>query len=219
MIKSNKNILSFLFILVLSIGNLFAQQDEKAEKILDQMSTFYKGLNSFSADINQEAISTTDGTIGDIQMKAIVSGNKYQLQLDGQTIYNDTKTVSRYDQEMEEVTLEEADAEDTDVLSSPAQIYSIYEKNFKYLYIEKDAKGNDIIDLSPDKSLEVNFFKIRMHINPKTHALVKFVIFEKGNLMRYENSITNFKQNVSVSDSEFVFDTAKYPDAEVVDLR
>ncbi|AZQ62834.1 outer membrane lipoprotein carrier protein LolA [Flammeovirga pectinis] len=219
MIKSNKNILSFLFILVLSIGNLFAQQDEKAQKILDQMSSFYKGLNSFSADINQDAISTSDGKIGDIQMKAIVSGNKYQLQLDGQTIYNDTKTVSRYDQEMEEVTIEEADSDDTDVMSSPAKIYSIYQKNFKYLYIEKDAKGNDVIDLSPDKSLEVNFFKIRMHINPKTHALVKFVIFEKGNLMRYENSITNFKQNVPVSDSEFVFDTSKYPDVEVVDLR
>ncbi|WP_044211028.1 outer membrane lipoprotein carrier protein LolA [Flammeovirga sp. OC4] len=208
-------LLSFLFI---STQSLFAQQDEKAKKILDEMSNFYQGLNAFSADVHQEAISTSEGKLGDIDMKAIISGNKYQLQLDGQTIYSDTKDVYRYDQEMEEVTIESAEGDDESLTGSPSQIYTLYQKNFKYLHAGKE-NGLDIIDLSPDKSLDINYFRIRMYIKSSTKELVKWEMYEKGNLMKYVYVINNFDKNVTVSDSDFKFNVASHPDVEVVDLR
>lgn len=218
MITRKKYIITLLSLLFITSQSLFAQQDEKAKKILDQMSNFYQELNAFSADVHQEAISTNDGKLGDIDMKAIISGNKYQLQLDGQTIYNDTKDVYRYDQEMDEVTIESAEGDEEGLTGSPAQIYNIYKKNFKYLYVGKE-NGLDVIDLSPNKDLEINFFRIRMFIKPSTHELVKWEMYEKGNLMKYVYVINNFDKTVKVSEADFKFDTSSHPDVEVVDLR
>ncbi|KXX70362.1 outer membrane lipoprotein carrier protein LolA [Flammeovirga sp. SJP92] len=218
MVTTKKYIYVLLSILFISTQSLFAQQDAKAKKILDEMSSFYQGLDAFSADVHQEAISTNEGKLGDIDMKAIISGNKYQLQLDGQTIYSDTKDVYRYDQEMEEVTIESAEGDEESLTGSPSQIYTLYKKNFKYLYAGKE-NGLDIIDLSPDKSLDINFFRIRMYIKSSTKELVKWEMYEKGNLMKYVYVINNFNKDVSVSDSDFKFNTASHPDVEVVDLR
>lgn len=215
---NKKYIITLLSLSLLTAQSLFAQQDEKAKKVLDKMSNFYQNLSAFSADVHQEAISTSEGKIGDIYMNAIISGNKYQLQLDGQTIYNDTKNVYRFDKEMDEVTIESAEDDAESITSSPAKIYSIYKKNFKYLHAGKE-NGLEIIDLSPDKSLEINFFKIRMYINPTTNELVKWEMFEKGNLMKYVYVINNFKKNIPITEDDFKFNTSSHPDVEVVDLR
>ncbi|NLR90886.1 MULTISPECIES: LolA family protein [Flammeovirga] len=213
----NISILSIFAFILMNTSSVFAQQDEKAQKILDQMSDFYINLSAFSADIHQEAISTNEGLIGDMNIKALISGNKYRMELEGQVIYSDTKTVYRFDQEMEEVTIEEADTEG-DLASSPAEIYQLYKKNFKYLYTGNEG-GLDIIDLSPEKDSDINFFRIRMFIKPSTHELVKWEMYEKGNLMKYVYTVSNFKKNISVTEKDFMFDTASHPDVEVVDLR
>ncbi|WP_158021967.1 LolA family protein [Flammeovirga pacifica] len=211
--KSLILLLAFLF----TANFTMAQKDEKAQKILDDMSEFYLGLSAFSADVHQEMISINDGKMGDLDIKAIISGNKYQMHLEGQVIYSDAKTVYRYDQEMDEVTIEEADSEG-ELASSPAEIYQLYKKNFKYLYTGREG-GYDIVDLSPEKGTDINYFRIRMYIKPATHELVKWEMFEKGNQNKQVFTISNFKKNITVTDTDFKFDTSKHPDVEVVDLR
>ncbi|ANQ47712.2 outer membrane lipoprotein carrier protein LolA [Flammeovirga sp. MY04] len=211
------NSILFIFAFILSSNFAMAQKDEKAQKILDDMSNHYMSLSSFSADIHQEMISINDGKMGDLDIKAIIAGNKYQMHLEGQVIYSDAKTVYRYDQEMEEVTIEEADTEG-ELASSPAEIYQLYKKNFKYLYTGQEG-GYDIVDLSPEKGADINFFRIRMYIKPGSHELVKWEMFEKGNQNKYVYTVSNFKKNIAVTDNDFKFDTSKHPDVEVVDLR
>lgn len=73
------------------------------------------------------------------------------------------------------------------------------------------------IDLIPENRNNP-FFKVRLIINKKDKTIKSWKIFEKsGN--SYDYSVKTFTPNLTLTDSEFVFDKAKYKGVEVVDLR
>ena len=73
------------------------------------------------------------------------------------------------------------------------------------------------IELTPvDKSK--TFFKVLVGIDKSTQAIVSTKVFEKnGN--KYTYNVASMKTNTSLPDSMFAFDTKRYPNVEVVDLR
>jgi outer membrane lipoprotein-sorting protein len=112
-------------------------------------------------------------------------------------------TVSNYEPDPEEIT--------------PSNIYSVYQKGYKYLLLEENAT-NQIIDLIPeDKTKKI--FKIRLTIGKKEKAIKSWKMFEKsGN--RYVYNVVKFQPNPQgVDDKFFVFDKSKYKDVSVVNLK
>jgi len=222
-ISAMKNLFVSLVLLCVS-WSAFAQNDTKAKAILDKMSAKYKSMNSFKADFKYTLVSNTDKKSDSFEGTITVKKNKYRIKIGQQEIYNNTKTVWTYMADAKEVSITNFEPDPNDPLQTPSQIFELYQKGFKYLYLgEKSIDGvkYDVVDLAPEnpKQSKVKFFKIQLLIDKKDNSLKSWEIFENQNINRYSFSMKNFVPNVNVDDNFFVFDTKAYPKVEVVDLR
>ena len=119
-----------------------------------------------------------------------------------------------------EIPDEEESEVEIEILNNPQKIFSIYEDDFKYMYIEDkmmDGINVNVVDLIPE-SLEKNYSRIRLFINKSEDKLYSIKYFSKdGN--NYIFKLNSFEINETYEDSFFVFDVSKHPEVEVIDLR
>lgn len=194
------------------------QKDQKAEQILNGVSSKYKGYKSVQADfiikVEGGNSKTTDQQTGTLYLK----GNKYKLKINNQEIISDSKTVWTYLKDANEVQINSFETDDNTI--SPTDIFTIYEKDFLYAFTEEQLIGGktiQIIDLTPNDKNK-SYFKVRLEIDKVEKAIQSAVVFDKnGN--RYTYEIRKFIPNPEIADTFFSFDTNKYPGIEVVDLR
>jgi outer membrane lipoprotein-sorting protein len=203
-----------------SVASVLAQTDAKAKAILAEVSRKYRAYDviktdfTFTLDNPQAKIKETQAGTLYARSKA----NKYKVVLKSQELISDGKNQWTYLKADKEVQLSAVDNSPNAL--NPAQIFTIYEKGFKYLYTG-DSKVNNrmvhTIDLTP-LDTKRNFFKVRLNIDKLTKQISNATIFEKnGN--RYTYAIRTFTPNVKVPESTFAFDVKKYPGVELVDLR
>lgn len=212
----------YLFgVLMLVAGSLFAQQDAKAKEILDklsQTSRSYKTIQiEFSFTLENKSGSVTETNEGSVALK----GKSYKLHMPamGMEVYSDGITTWSYMTESNEVNIAENDA-DGDASLNPANLFTIYEKGFKYTYIGEESIGgktSQVIDLFPtDKAREVT--KVRLYIDKVKNQILRAKTFNKdGNV--YTLSMKNMKTDQVLPDGYFKFDPAKYPKVEINDMR
>ncbi len=213
-----KNI-TLLFGLLLSAPFIStAQQDPKATQILNGVSAKYKSYSSVKADfsikIENGQNKTTDTQTGTLYVK----GNKYKVNLKNQEVTSDNSTVWTYIKEANEVQVNNYEPDENSI--TPSQIFTIYEKNFIYAFMEEKTVNGKVlqyIELTPnDKSKP--YFKIRLGIDKTAKTVQNAVVFDKnGN--RYTYEIKTFTPNPALADAFFTFDTKAHPGVEVVDLR
>lgn len=215
-----KKIFLTVFLLAGFAGSLFAQYDPKALEILDKVSGKYEKLNGFKADfvytLNNEAIGTNAETKGEITAK----GKMFKLNMNGQEIVSDGKTVWTFQPETNEVYIDHFENVVGENVN-PSNIHNLYRKGYKYMYREEkvvNGKPHHVIDLVPEKASDNNYFKIQLVINKQSLTFDSFTIFEKsGN--RYEFDIRNFNPEISVEDKSFVFSKNSHPNVVEVDMR
>jgi len=200
--------------------SVFAQTDAKAKAILAEVSKKYRSYDviksdfSFTLDNPQAKIKQTE--IGTLYSKS--KANKYKVILKSQELISDGKSQWTYSKADKEVQLSDVD-HSSDALN-PAQIFTIYEKGFKYFYggdVKVSNRIQHVIDLTPLDS-KSSYFKVRLNIDKITRQIKKVVVFDK-NGSKYTYVINTFTPNVKVADSLFSFDIKKYPGVEMVDLR
>jgi outer membrane lipoprotein carrier protein len=208
----------FLIFSLLVAQVTFAQYDAQALETLDAMSKKYKAYTSFEANITTTMTNETEGVKEEYKGKITVKGDKYKLVMSEQEIINNGTTQWTYIPAAKEVTVDNYDANSDEI--NPSKIYEIYKKGFKYLHNGERTEGGAVveeIDLVPEKK-DAQFFKIKMLINKKDRSIQSWTMMDKsGN--KYKYTISKFTPNVTVADTFFVFDTKKYPDVEVTDLR
>jgi outer membrane lipoprotein-sorting protein len=203
-----------------TVLSVIAQTDAKAKSILAEVSKKYRSYDviktdfTFTLDNPQAKVKETQA--GTLYAKA--KSNKYKVVLKAQELISDGKNQWTYSKADKEVQLSQVDNSPNAL--NPAQIFTIYEKGFKYLYTG-DSKVNNrvvhVIDLTPTDGKR-SFFKVRLNVDKASKQISNAVIFDKnGN--RYTYAIRTFTPNVKVPESMFAFDTKRYPGVEVVDLR
>ncbi len=213
-----KNWIAVLVLLVLGSGIAQAQYEEDAKLVLDKMSAKYKKIASFSASITYALDNDEDDIHDSFTAKIGIKGTKFRMLAEGQEIIITDGTIWSYLSEENEVNIDDYTPDDDDV--TPSNIYTIYKKGYKYMIFgeEKiDGKLYDVVDLSPEKE-DGDYFRIRLYLGKTNSILRRFAMYAKsGN--RYTYDITDFNQNVGLSDDYFVFNPSNYEDVEVVDLR
>jgi outer membrane lipoprotein-sorting protein len=115
------------------------------------------------------------------------------------------------------ISLYEPDGES---IESPAQLFTIYEKNFFYKLLGDEKVGTKHlkkIELVPMKVKESQYKKVILLIDEALNQIVKAVIESKDGVT-YTWEIKEFKINASVDDKMFVFDKTKYPKAHIEDM-
>jgi outer membrane lipoprotein carrier protein len=187
-----------------------AQQDPQAGKILDAVSAKYTALKSFQAGFTQTlenpAAKLKQNITGDIT----VSGQKYHLTASGQEVINDGKTTWTYLKNENEVNIADSDPTNQDM--SPAQMYTMYKKGYKYQLLKPVKEGGvtyDQIELTPENKTLVS----------QADKSIKSVKTFKKNGTRTTFALKNFKANVPVTATSFAFNKAAHPGVKVVDLR
>ena len=163
-----KLILTGLVTLFIGVGASIAQ-DAKAKGILDKLSSKAKTYKSMQADFEYEMKNVAEDISESQKGSLIVKGNMYNLNIAGQKIISDGKTVWTVLDEAEEVQINAVPEDDeSEDFVSPTKILTLWEKGFKYKY-DKSAtlNGNsvDVINLFPDNADDKSFHTIKLYIN------------------------------------------------------
>ena len=212
--------LTFLLMALVAVVHAsFAQYDTKAREILDAMSAKYKNIPAYKAKFSTSLINEVEGVNETFSGEITVKGDKYILTTDDQIVINDGTSVWTYLPDANEVNIDVYDPDEDEI--TPSSIFDEYKNGYKYIWMETATQEGvlcDVIELIPNNTQNSQFFKIKMLISTKDKTLKKWTMFEKsGNQHVYV--ISDFKGNVSIADTAFKFDSSKYPDVEVIDLR
>ncbi len=199
----------------------FAQQDQKAKSILDEVTETTKSNFPIQASFEyvlenkaEDIYEVNEGTI-------IIDSEKYQLKLPtlGVEMFCDGSTVWSYMVDAMEVSIssiEENSGEMTDL----SGLFTIYENGFDNQFVEEttvDGTVVYVIDLIPTTA-EIEYSKIRILIDKSTMLIKKAeMISDSGS--NYLFNITELKTNIEADDSIFAFDEAANPDVYVIDMR
>ncbi|MGV8090311.1 MAG: outer membrane lipoprotein carrier protein LolA [Mangrovibacterium sp.] len=209
------------FLLVLSGTFVFAQQDQKAKSILENVTKTTQSFQSIQATFDYIMDNKKEGIHEVNKGEIIMKGEKYQLKLPqlGLEVYCDGKNVWSYMKDANEVSINSMEDETAEMMN-PSKLFTIYEKGFNYQFVQETTVGGKqvyVIDLFP-QTKETEYSKIRVQID-KQQMLIKSaeMIGKEGN--NYTIRIDNLKTNVPADDRTFVFDAAKHPGVEEVDLR
>ena len=223
-----KRILIFSILSFTSLST-FAQKDVAAKAILNKVSEKYKSYDLVKTDFdftleNQQA-GIKETRYGTLIAKS--KANKFNVTIYSaestakpeveQQIISDGKTQWTYLKKDNEVQINNVDVSGSGL--NPAQIFTIYEHGYKYLYngvVKIGGKTYDEIDLTPEE--EKSFFKVRLEIDKVKKQIYSALIFDKnGN--RYTYKLTSLVPNIPVPDNTFTFDPKMHKGVEVVDLR
>ena len=223
-----KKLISYYLLSLLTITTAFAQKDVAAKKIMDQVSKKYRSYDVVKTDFtftyeNQQA-GTKDSQTGTLVSQSktnkfkVIIYNPLNNSAVAQEIISDGKNQWTYIKKDYEVELSDIDHSSAGL--NPAQIFTVYEHGYKYIYNgdEKiDGKLCQEIDLTPEDE-KAAFFKVRLSIDKVKKQIYTALIFDK-NGSRYTYTVRSFTANVKVPESIFSFDKKDYPGVELVDLR
>tara|TARA_B100000900_G_scaffold173668_1_gene147424 strand:+ start:1587 stop:2210 length:624 start_codon:yes stop_codon:yes gene_type:complete len=198
----------FLFSQLISFG-----QDEKAEKILKDLSANTKSYTYMDVDFDFIFINTSQDINESQKGNIKINQNKFRLDLNQQLIISDDSIQWIYLKESNELQIMEYDSQDE--MISPNKLFTIYENGYKSQYIEL-KENNHIIDLFPIESNE--FKNIQLHIDQDKIQLKKIILFDK-NGGSFSYSITKLITDKEIDENTFRFNEANYPDLEIIDLR
>ena len=198
-----------LFVLLIAVLPMFVFGQNSAERrvkaaVAELKRSTYEGR--FTLLYYNAANDATDKQSGEITLK----GNKFHIILAGNETKFDGKIQWMFVSEFNEVSITEPTAEELKEVSPLAMI--------EY-YVSKDkiSEGEDgEINFYPTEPKESEYFRIELRIN-KSNLPSKLVIYQKNGdkITLVWDSLNKTK----VDDSYFYFDTTKYPNVEVNDLR
>ena len=211
--------------IILSIAALFfltsvysQNTDGGATELLKKVSAKYQAFTSMQFHYTLKA--TKDGkTLSTSQGDFALKGDKYRTTFNGQTFYCDGKSMWNYQKATNEVSIYEYDAEDDENLMNPQKILKNWDKQFRAKYIRDEFNNNistALIDLTPKTTQ--SYYRIRLFVNKANNQILRIALYDKDNTI-YTYHIEQFKPNVTLADSYFVFDKSKYPGIEVNDMR
>ncbi|MBC8034261.1 MAG: outer membrane lipoprotein carrier protein LolA [Chitinophagaceae bacterium] len=200
-------------------NNSIGKSDPEAKVILDKVSKKFKSYSSVQANFNLKVEDAKGKVQGNKTGIVLMKGGKYKVAITGQEIYSDGTTIWTYDKAANEVTITKIDPTANTI--TPQKIFTnFYDKDFLYKLNGEKKEGAKVIqeiELTPvDKSKP--FHKVYVFVDKASQNIVSTRILEKnGN--KYTYSINSFNTKANVTDAQFVFNKAKYPGVEEVDLR
>jgi outer membrane lipoprotein-sorting protein len=217
-----KSIVNLLIIVagLFFAASVFAQKDSNAKEILDKTSVMLNqsgGLSvSFTVNINDEINKLKQSFEG----KIFVKGAKFYLDTPDQLVCFDGKTQWTYSKSANEISILEPQPQDIQTLN-PVAVFDLYKKDCDYKYKGEKTGMQKVkiqeISLYPTNTKE-DIKQIDIQINPTDSMPLFFLIINKDK-SEYRIYLNKYQTQLNLPDSQFVFDTNKYPQADINDLR
>ena len=195
-----------LWMLALLPYCLSAQNDSRAEAILDKTLSSLSDSNGIRADFG----GTENGFL-------LLKGEKFYLNNGNIQSWYDGETQWSYVADTEEVNVSYPTPEELQGIN-PYLILMRYKSDFNYSYkgelTKNGVKGHEVI-LRPKQSGGMDL--IRVFIS-KTHQPLAMKVEQNGKTVS-EINVTSFRTDQRLEDGMFRFNRSLYPNAEIIDLR
>lgn len=217
-----KKIILLITVFTLSLFTSFAQdQDPKAKAILDDLSKVTKAYKTITSEyvftiLNKDKKQTEKQT-----GKVFVKGSKFKLEIPGNTIVCDGKTIWAHNKDANEVTIKNFDPNNEDQLN-PTKIFTLYETGYKYKYDKEEKVGaamcHAIILYPSVKPEKKKFHTVKIFVDKAKKQVARLTMMMKdGTTQNYD--IKSYKPNVEIADNVFVFDTKAFKADQITDER
>ena len=138
---------------------------QKAEEILDKAAKQMSGYTSFKIDFKYTLTNTQEKLDESQEGSITVKGDKYKLNIAGQEIVSDAKTVWSYNPETNEVIITSPSPEDEESINL-TKLLGNYKKSYKSKFIKEESAGGktlQVIDMTPVQG--GSYYKVRIKIN------------------------------------------------------
>ena len=190
----------------------FAQNDAKAEALLNEVSTKIKSYKNISLDFKYELNNLSENINQETRGDVVIEGEKYKLNILGVTRIFDGKTLYTISPEDEEVTISSDNTEDESTIT-PSKMLSFYEDGYSFkMDIIQTVKGRKIqyIKLIPmDTNSEIKH--VLLGIDATTKHIYNLIEVGK-NGTKTTLTVNSFKTDQPISKTLFTFDKSKYSD-------
>ena len=204
-------------ILGFSITLLTFSQGEKAEEIIERITTKTQSYKSVEFDFTFTYEDPGSGEDVSEKGTLLISGDKYILDIEGQKVICDGKTIWTYIEDAWEVQINAIEEDDESI--TPSKLLTTYNNEYK-ARIEKEFEEDGVnfkrIELKPEEGKK--WVKLDVVVDADKEEISEITIHDKnGGRINYK--IDKQIPNVAVEDENFVFNPADYPDVEVIDMR
>ncbi|WP_299365593.1 outer membrane lipoprotein carrier protein LolA [Winogradskyella sp.] len=188
----------------------FAQNDAKAETLLNEVSSKIKAYKNISLDFKYELNNISEDINQETRGDVVIEGEKYKLNVLGVTRIYDGKTLYSISPEDEEVTISSDNTEEEGTIT-PSKMLSFYEEGYIYkMDIVQNVKGRKIqyVKLSPmDTNSEIKH--VLLGIDATTKHIYNLIEVGK-NGTKTTLTVNSFKTDQPISKTLFTFDESKY---------
>lgn len=214
---------TFSLFICLIISSVAFSQDQKAKDILDKLSDKTESYQSMEAEFDYKMINKTDGINETQSGKLITKGNKYFLNIAGQKIFSDGKTMWTLLEDAGEIQVNEVPDEDEmeENFISPTNILTLWEKGYKYQFEKEgtvNGKSVNIVNLYPENADGKSFHTIQLYIDKAKNELTQIIIKGKDGT-DFTYLIKSFQTNSTINEKIFTFNKSEHPNIDIIDLR
>src|SRR5665647_536235 len=205
-----------ILLLSLLTLTLSAQKDPEALQVLSDLSR--KATTAPSVTIDFKLI-TSDSQAGDVTSmsgSAIISGDRYKLELDDYNIWTDGSIVWNYLPDANEVTITETDPDDDSFITKPSLLFTLYEEGYKIRLVEQTT-NEWVIDLYPE-DIASDLIRIRLKIGKAQYDL-------NGAEYKTKDGITmtliadKYDLTFKPAADFFTFNPTEHKGIDVIDMR
>ena len=208
-----------LLVAVFFVQMVFAQEEDNAKKLLDQVSEKMGAYTNMQLDfsttlINKDA-GIEEGDEPPINGKIALKGEKYNLEYLGNTFIFDGNKLFVINHDDREITITDGDLSEDDGFIYPSKLLTFYQEGYNYQMGQLeliDKKKIQFVELFPiDSNSEI--IKVKLGIDLEFQHMYQLVqIGENGAITTL--TINKLESNTSISDALFQFDQAKYEELD-----
>ena len=201
-----------LVILFLAYALTYSQSDPKAEKLANDVLKNVKSYENISVEFSYILENINEQIKEETRGQVYVKGNKYRLNLMGNTQIFDGQKIYTISPEDEEITISSIENQDDNAIT-PSKMLTFFEDGYIYKWdIEQNLSGREIqyIKLIPIDS-DADYKNVLLGIDKHTKNIHN-LIYAQNNGTRTELKISSFKPDQPLSENVFTFDKSKYPD-------
>ncbi|MDY0342776.1 MAG: outer membrane lipoprotein carrier protein LolA [Lentimicrobium sp.] len=201
-----------LLAVMLAVGT-FAQNDKKAQTILDEVSAKTKSYKTIRIEFDYTMINKAQNINDSFKGVLISKGDRYKLTFSGQDIISDGKTSWTYLKDANEVQINNADSGEDSF--TPTNLLSSYTENYKAKLASETAK-QQIIELIPLQKKTFN--KVIITIDKSRKMVQQIAIYDKNGSI-YTYAVHKFETDLPFADNLFTFNASQYPGVDEIDMR
>lgn len=185
---------------------------QNAEDFLINIVEKMKSYNDINIIFNYQMINTSAGLYENVNGFASMKGNSYILNVGEQEMICNGEILWTHLIDDEEVMISEV-TEDNN--TSPIAIIDSFSGNITAEFIENEDANITTIEVKEKEG--GTFDRVQISVDKDMNIKKVYVATPDGNEFIYE--ITDYKTNLNLPDSMFIFIEEQHPNVEVIDMR